>query len=589
MSLGVDEPTVVEAPRPTGAASESSSDSNPTPLISREGSRSGHSSGSAEVWLTTPGILATEGATRGRALAKLASLVAGAALVAIWIPGARLQGEHASTRQWLATGVLAVVVAASIGIAVWYRDEQHYSPKLELAHGMLCVFAILTMCVHLGVFSPAVMTLCLGIYYFGLSDWEFAGWLVFGTCAVGWFVLCALAAFGIIDVGSSVLAMRPSSAVTLLSFGLVCEVILGTTFWLARQSRRATRRAFSRLERAAQQIQKRDALLDEAQADLDRAMRVKPGAYTGTRVERYQVGEVIGRGAMGEVYRAQVEGSEAQAALKFLQHVVSEDPANVGRFFREADIVARLESPHIVRVFGTGHAPDGAPFIAMELLEGEDLAQKLRRKRRLGISATLALVEEVSRALTVAEDAGIVHRDLKPQNLFQVSGPKEQRWKILDFGVSKVMASTGTLTQGAAVGTPSYMSPEQAKGSDVDHRADVFALGVIAYRCLTGRPAFTGPDMISTLYNVLHVQPTQPSKLARLPSDVERVLALALAKPRDRRLGSASMFAAALHEAVRHRLDERLRRDADALLLAHPWGVDDEDLPRPGRPSLPTL
>ncbi|MCB9588965.1 MAG: hypothetical protein H6718_26370, partial [Polyangiaceae bacterium] len=294
MSLGVDDPTLVEGPHAT--PSETSSDSGTTPLVAGD-SRSGNSSGSAELWLTTPGILATEGATRGRALANLASLVAAAALAAIWIPGARLHGANAELRQWLATGVLAIVVAASIGIAVWYREEQRYSPKIELAHGLLCVFAILTMCVHLGVFSPAVMTLCLGIYYFGLSDWELAGGLVFGTSALGWFVLCALAAFGVLDVRNSVLAMRPSDTVTLLSFGVVCEVILGTTFWLARQSRRATRRAFSRLERAAQQIQKRDALLDEAQADLDRAMRVKPGAYTGTRVERYEVGEVIGRGA----------------------------------------------------------------------------------------------------------------------------------------------------------------------------------------------------------------------------------------------------------------------------------------------------
>ncbi len=589
MSLGADDPTVVEAPRPGPSASESSSDSNTTPYLRGEGSTGARSSGSAELWLTTPGILASEGAARGRALARLAALVAAAALVAIWIPGASLGGEHAIARQWLATAVLALVVLASIGIAVWYREERRYSPNIELAHGMLCVAAILAMCVHLGVYSPAVMTLCLGIYYFGLSDWELAGWLVFATSSLGYFGLCLLAALGVLDVANSVLAMRPSSPITLVSFGLVCQVILGTTFWLARQSRRATRHAFSRLERAAHQIQKRDALLDEAQADLDRAMRIKPGAYSGATVERYEVGEVIGRGAMGEVYRATVRGTEQLAALKFLQHVVLDDPASVGRFFREADIVARLDSPHIVRVLGTGHAPDGAPFIAMEFLEGEDLAQKLRRKRRLGISATLALVEEVSRALTVAEDAGIVHRDLKPQNLFQVETPGGQRWKILDFGVSKVMASTGTLTQGAAVGTPSYMAPEQAKGADVDHRADVFALGVIAYRCLTGSPAFTGPDMISTLYNVLHVQPTQPSELARLPRDVERVLALALAKQRERRLGSASMFAAALHEAVRHRLDERLRRDADALLAQHGWGIDDEDLPKPVRASLPTL
>src|SRR5690606_27593392 len=125
-------------------------------------------------------------------------------------------------------------------------------------------------------------------------------------------------------------------------------------------------------------------------------------------------------------------------------------------------------------------------------------------------------------------------------------------WKVLDFGVSKVMASSGILTQGVAVGTPSYMSPEQAKGAEVDHRADVFAVGVIAYRCLTGRPAFTGPDMVSTLYNVLHVQPTRPVDLVRVPEDVERVLVLAMVKRRERRLGSTSMLVAALQDAAKH-------------------------------------
>jgi serine/threonine-protein kinase len=148
-------------------------------------------------------------------------------------------------------------------------------------------------------------------------------------------------------------------------------------------------------------------------------------------------------------------------------------------------------------------------------------------------------------------------------------------WKVLDFGVSKINDVASTLTQGAAVGTPSYMSPEQARGQEVDHRADVFALGVVAYRAMTGRPAFTAPDSVTTLYNVAHVQPVRPGELVRVTDDVERVLALVLAKERERRFSSASMFALALRDAARQRLDERLRRDADALLEEHPWGTDD--------------
>jgi serine/threonine-protein kinase len=116
------------------------------------------------------------------------------------------------------------------------------------------------------------------------------------------------------------------------------------------------------------------------------------------------------------------------------------------------------------------------------------------------------------------------------------------------------------------------MAPEQAAARDIDHRADVFSLGAIAYRVLTGRPAFAGPDIISTMYQAAELQPVRPSSLARLASDVDRVIALALAKDRDRRLRSANSFAAALRDALRGELDDRFRRDAEALLHEHPWG-----------------
>src|SRR6185295_4633976 len=126
--------------------------------------------------------------------------------------------------------------------------------------------------------------------------------------------------------------------------------------------------------------------------------------------------------------------------------------------------------------------------IAMELLRGQDLATVLRQKRRLSLAEVERLVSEVGGALEAARKGGVVHRDLKPQNLFQV---EEGSWKVLDFGVAKFGASSGTLTRGQAIGTPGYMSPEQATGKPVDHRSDVFSLAVIAYRALTGRSAFS--------------------------------------------------------------------------------------------------
>ena len=145
---------------------------------------------------------------------------------------------------------------------------------------------------------------------------------------------------------------------------------------------------------------------------------------------------------------------------------------------------------------------------------------------------------------------------------------------MLDFGVSKSRARPARSRRRGTVGTPSYMAPEQAQGREVDHRADIFALGVITYRALTGRPPFTGPDSPATMYNVVHVQPARPGELADLPEDVDLILALALAKDRSRRVPSSNTFAAALRDAARGELDERLRRDARNLLAEQPWSAE---------------
>jgi serine/threonine-protein kinase len=342
---------------------------------------------------------------------------------------------------------------------------------------------------------------------------------------------------------------------------------------MAHRTRQATRDAFDRLDRAARQIRQRDALLNEARAELHQAQGAKLGRYSGHAVGPYLVDEVIGRGAMGEVYEARNLVTDQPVALKFLHAMVLEDPQSVQRFFREAEVAGALASPHIVRTIELGNSQDGAPFIAMELLKGEDLAELLREKKRLALSAVVELVLEVAQALSVADDAGIVHRDVKPQNLFLAEEGRKKIWKVLDFGVSKIRETAGTLTHGAAVGTPSYMSPEQAMAHEVDHRADVFALGVIAYRTLTGRPAFTGPDSVSTLYNVVHVQPARPGDFASVHPDVDRVLALVLAKEPARRFSTATMFAAALRDAAQGRLDQRLRDAADALISEQPWAL----------------
>src|SRR4029079_4934929 len=168
--------------------------------------------------------------------------------------------------------------------------------------------------------------------------------------------------------------------------------------------------------------------------------------------------------------------------------------------------------------------------------------------------------------------AGIVHRDLKPHNVFFAEEGGLRRWKILDFGVSKVGGS-GTLTQGHVVGTPAYMAPEQARGEDVDHRADVYSLAAIIYRAVTGHPVFSGKDVPATLHDVVYAIPTRPSMLAQLPADVDRVLAIGLAKDPRERFAFALELARWFSAAVTQGLDVDQRRRADELIARYPWSA----------------
>lgn len=568
--VGPEEPTVIERPPVSvrGADAEGTSGSTFTP-----GSSSGTLTYQSGI-TSAPLILRGEELERTTALMRLVGLVALAALVAIWLP------ERVSPGRWLSTVVVGATALLSGALLLDFRDPERFDQRKVLAHGLACVASILSIAYYVGVFSPALMALCVGIYFFGLGDSVRSGWTIYIACALGYLALCVLAMARIIDVTAAVLALRLPEPAALVATTGVAQVLLALTFWLARQSRHATLMAFDRLERAGRQIKKRDALLDEARADMERAHAARLGRYTGRQIDEYEVVELIGRGAMGEVYRARRTTTDELVALKFLHPIAVEDPAQLERFLREAEITSSIRSPHIVQTFATGTLPEGVPYLAMELLYGHDLGWHLRQEKRLGMSATLELVAQVAQALSAADDLGVVHRDLKPQNLFLAEQGNRRVWKVLDFGVSKIGEVASDLTQGAAVGTPSYMSPEQARGENVDHRADVFALGVIAFRVLAGQPPFTAADSISTLYNVAHVQPAKPSDLVRVTEDVERVLALALAKDRTRRFSSATMFAAAMREAARQRLDERLRRDADELLRAHPWGTDDLELKR---------
>jgi serine/threonine-protein kinase len=505
---------------------------------------------------------------RARAFLWLIFAIAVLTSVAMQLP------ERESPGKWAASACLASSGLAA-GLLAFVARRRSIEDWPLFGFGVLATTTILVSIYHVGVFSPAVMALFVVVYFYGLGDHPLHGWLLLAMGAGGYVLLATLAATGVLSVDRAVFAMHDVERVSMTAATVVITAFLALTLWLARQSRLATVRAVSQLERAHLQIQKREALLHEARDELDKALDVgKIGRFSGQRVDAYVVEEVIGRGAMGEVYSGHHSTSGEPIAIKLLHLHAIDDPIQVGRFFREAEVTSSLMSPHIVRVLGSGHSTDGSPYLAMERLAGHDLAWHLRESRRLGLRETVDLVTQVSQALNVAQDAGIVHRDLKPQNLFLAEADGRGIWKVLDFGVSKVASAASTLTQGATVGTPSYMAPEQAQGREVDHRADIFALGIITYRALTGRPPFTGPDSPATMYNVVHVQPARPGELVDLPEDVDLILALALAKDRARRVPSANTFAAALRDAARGELDERLRGDARNLLAEQPWGSE---------------
>ncbi|HWA76248.1 MAG TPA: serine/threonine-protein kinase [Polyangiaceae bacterium] len=251
----------------------------------------------------------------------------------------------------------------------------------------------------------------------------------------------------------------------------------------------------------------------------------------------YEVLRVIGEGGMGRVYEARhARLPNKRFAIKMLHQELARQPEVVTRFQREAEAASGLSHPNVISVFDVNTAPDGRPYIVAELLEGEQLGDFLDRSGKLGTSVVIPIVRQVCRALSRAHEQGIVHRDVKPENVFLLGG-EHGGVKVLDFGISKLSTQESNLTKtGMVMGTPDYMAPEQARGDRVDARADVYAVGAILYRALTGRKPFEGLDPMATLTAALVQEPPRPSSLEpSIPIELELVMQHAMAKePRER-------------------------------------------------------
>jgi len=259
----------------------------------------------------------------------------------------------------------------------------------------------------------------------------------------------------------------------------------------------------------------------------------------GTEVGGYVVDGELGHGGMGVVYSATHPLIGKRAAVKVLKPELSKEPAAVERFVREARAVNQIGHPNIVDIYDFGVLPDGRSYYLMDLLAGEPLRARLKRTGALHISEAASVIDETASALAAAHTNGIIHRDLKPDNVFMVSVPG--RWpevKLLDWGLAKLVRGGGkfqTMT-GSVLGTPVYMSPEQARGEQVDFRTDIYALGVMAFELLTGAVPFKGKSSVDTL--LAHQEEPVPrlqSKLPSLPDELAQLIEAMLGKSADER------------------------------------------------------
>lgn len=283
---------------------------------------------------------------------------------------------------------------------------------------------------------------------------------------------------------------------------------------------------------------------------------------------KYRLIRQLGQGGMGSVWLAEHLTLQSHVAVKLIHSEIAapggpthrgptiEDPMireSVSRFLREAQAAASLRSPHVVQIFDYG-VEDSTPYMVMELLEGESLADRLARVGRLSPGELSRFMTHCGRALSRAHEAGIVHRDLKPDNVFIVVNDDEEIAKILDFGIAKTTAAgsvgaavgSGTRT-GAVLGTPYYMSPEQAEGAKtLDHRTDIWAMGVMGFECLVGRKPFDADTLGGLLLAICSREMPVPSRFGSVPAGFDEWFARACARDLTLRFGSARDAAADL-------------------------------------------
>lgn len=506
------------------------------------------------------------GRLRVLAVAMLVLVVVGAFVTTL------VEGDVATKR--IAWGSLVVLFASFARAFQMLKMRQTDDAAVRKLAIPLCS-AVVAANLAFGLLSAFCAAVTLGLALFASSVPRRTAAPSYGIIAVGYAISALLVQLG-------VFAYRPlvpsqlSSAWQWWAAVLAVELLFAAAYAAGVAMRRDQARIVREFERAVRKASQREALLAEARDALKQGAGLGgPGRFTDQEIEGFRLGVVIGRGGMGEVYEAERLSDGEPAALKLLRVDLWGEKQALARFAREAKIVASIDSPHVVRVLEVSGPDALCPFIAMELLGGVDLGTQLRERGRMSLDDVVDMMEQIAVGLEEAHAANVVHRDLKPQNLFRAGGAHGiVTWKVLDFGVSKLLdASEASLTAAEIIGTPQYMAPEQARGErNVDARADVYALSAIAYRALTGEAPFRG-DIHSVLRAILEEMPEAPRVRARVPEDIDLVLAVGLAKRREDRFQSARELAQAFEQAARSELAANVREKARALLAAQPYKI----------------
>lgn len=286
---------------------------------------------------------------------------------------------------------------------------------------------------------------------------------------------------------------------------------------------------------------------------------------------KYRLTKLLGQGGMGAVWGATNELIARPVAIKVLLPEVASHPESMQRFFNEARICGSIRHPGIVDVLDLGRAENGAPFIVMEMLNGHPLSALIERRKRLLPSDVLPVVRDVARTLALTHQKGVIHRDLKPENIFMHRLETGQTIaKVLDFGISKVAAPEGAMKltrTGTVFGSPAYMSPEQAAGEgNIDHRTDIYSLGVVLYEALSGQLPFTDQNYNTVIVNiVVKTPPDITSLVPGIPGELASIVQKAMAKDRSARFQTMDELA--------NRLDKLLPslKDFDKAIL-DAWG-----------------